>query len=146
MVWMTLVYLHLYMPHPPFFYDKNGKLRDAHISFRQLDYFNPKAYLEYVQFTNGKLKDIINTILNNNPNAAIVLMADHGYRNPTKDPYPLFHFNNLNAVYFPDKDYRLLYDSITGCNQFRVVLNSLFKTKFPLLKDSSILIKDKVIR
>lgn len=140
------VYLHLYLPHPPFFFDRHGKTRDPKVSFGQLDYFNPASYLDYVQYTNGKLKDVVNTILESNSNAVIILMADHGYRKPTKDPYPLFHFNNLNAVYFPNKDYSLMYDAVTGCNQFRTVFNSVFKMDFPILKDSSILIKDKVNR
>ena len=140
------VYAHLYLPHPPFFFDKNGKLRDPKISFRQADYFNPAAYIGYLQYTNRRMKDLINTILAKNPNAVIVLMADHGYRPGTTDPSPADHFNILNAVYFPGKDYKGFYSNISGCNQFRVIFNKLFQQNFPLLKDSSIFMSDKVTR
>ena len=139
------VYAHLYLPHPPFFFDKNGKLRDPKL-LGEKDYFNPVSYLGYLQYTNGIIKDLVKTIMQNNPKAVIILMSDHGYRLKTTDPNRKYHFNNLNAVYFPDKDYGQLYSDISGCNQFRVVFNTLFNQNFPLLKDSAILMRDKVNR
>jgi hypothetical protein len=35
-----------------------------------------------------------------------------------------------------------LYDSISGFNQFRVVLNKMFGQKLPLLRDSVIFLRD----
>ncbi|MDQ3277751.1 MAG: hypothetical protein M3Q06_05465, partial [Bacteroidota bacterium] len=51
-------------------------------------------------------------------------------------------FRNLNAYYFSDKDYGMLYDSISPVNTFRVVLNKYFSQSFPLLKDSSFYLVD----
>lgn len=43
----------------------------------------------------------------------------------------------FNSVYLPP-DYRSgYYDSISGVNQFGVLFNTLFKTDYPLLKDSA---------
>ena len=53
------------------------------------------------------------------------------------------YYKNLNAVYFPDKDYQLMTDSIGGVNQFRVIFNTLFKQNMPLLKDSTIFLIDQ---
>jgi hypothetical protein len=139
-------YVHLLLPHSPFFFDRNGKKRDHKVIFHEDDYNTPASYLQYLEYTNNIMEDALDTILYNNPKAVIVLMGDHGYRLRTNDPHPLYHFNNLNAVYYPDKDYRGLYKDISGCNQFRVIFNKLFKQNFPLLKDSSIYIIDKINR
>jgi hypothetical protein len=85
------------------------------------------------------MKKLITAIKNNTTgNAVIVILGDHGFRVPTDEKHPAWVFQNLNAVYFPQKDYNLLYDSITSVNEFRVVLNTLFHQKLPLLKDSTI--------
>jgi Sulfatase len=137
------VYLHLFLPHSPFFFDKTGKWRDKEIVFSEADHNNPSSYLQYVEYTNRVIKEILDSILFNNPEAIIVLMSDHGYRPATSDPYPPDHFSNLNAVYYPDKDYKMLYNDISGCNQFRVIFNKIFHQHFPLLKDSSVFVIDK---
>jgi len=43
----------------------------------------------------------------------------------------------LNAYYFPDNDYSLLYPEISPVNSFRVILNKYFKTGLSLLKDDA---------
>ena len=131
----TFVYAHLFMPHAPFFYDKNGSMRNLDtVALESVDRID--AYLGYLQYTNKKIKDLITQIQNNTRNnAVIILMGDHGFRRRV-----LGHdsYQNMNAVFFPKKNYGLLYDSISNVNQFRVIFNSLFKQSFDLLKDSTI--------
>ena len=99
-------------------------------------------YLDYVQYTNTKIKELVNTISHNsNEQAVIIIMGDHGFRNDAQMPEHVF-LQNQNAVYLPGKNYNLFYDSITGVNQFRVLINTLFKQNTPLLKDTSIFLKD----
>ncbi len=43
----------------------------------------------------------------------------------------------LNVYYFPNRDYRELYQDITPVNSFRVVLNTLFGARFEILPDRS---------
>lgn len=138
------VYAHFYMPHPPFFYDKNGNKRDIKTVFELNDEKFYQAYLDYIPYTNEKAKDLINTIQQNTNNSAVIIfLGDHGFRHTT-DPNNLFnYFQNQNAVYFPDKDYHTLYDSISTVNEFRAVFNKLFDAKFPMLKDSTIFLMDK---
>ncbi|OQP66488.1 hypothetical protein A3860_13440 [Niastella vici] len=137
------VYGHFFMPHSPYYYDKNGQLKDiATITTESLS--NPiPAYLEYVTYVNGRIREMITAIQQQNPSAVIILMGDHGNRDVTSEAFPVRYFQNLNAVYYPDNDYKLLYDSISGVNQFRVVLNKLLKQDLPLLPDSSIYLLDK---
>ncbi|HEX6428036.1 MAG TPA: hypothetical protein VF008_10140, partial [Niastella sp.] len=69
----------------------------------------------------------------------VIVAGDHGYR---ESPFNISRLNmytmNLNTYYFSDKDYSMIYDSISPVNTFRVVLNKYFNTKLPLLKDSTI--------
>lgn len=137
------VYGHFFMPHTPYYYDKNGKLKDIATIIAEKDSGSIPIYLEYLTYTNGRIREMITTIQQQNPSAVIILMGDHGNREKTSEAFPVHHFMNLNAVYYPDNDYNLLYDSISGVNQFRVVLNKLLKQHLPLLPDSSIYLIDK---
>jgi len=47
----------------------------------------------------------------------------------------------LNAVYFPDHDYRMLYPQMSPVNTFRIVFNHYFGQNLPLLKDSTVIVK-----
>jgi Sulfatase len=139
------VYAHFGIPHSPFYFDSLGRSRPEKQLVKEM--FQPGnigPYLGYLPYTNRKLEELISTIRERTRDSAvIILMGDHGYRENIPDSgYPRF-FQNLNAVYFPDRDYRLFYDSITGVNQFRVVFDKLFGQHFPLLKDSTITLQDK---
>lgn len=138
------VYAHFYMPHFPFFFDRYGNRRPDSTLLRELEDLNGPAYLDYLLYTNGEIKKLVQTIqANSRSTAAIMVMSDHGLRWTEQDS--LFHliFQNLNAVYLPGGRYDQFYDSITNVNQFRIVFNTLFRQQFPLLKDSTILLKDK---
>jgi hypothetical protein len=68
-------------------------------------------------------------------------MSDHGSRmltNPTSNAEAIKErYDNMCAIYYPDKDYSKLYDSITPINVMRQVLNKSIGTKYPNLKDIS---------
>ena len=138
------VYAHFYMPHPPFFYDKDGNKRDMKSVYELNDEKFYQAYLDYIPYTNQKAKELINTIQQNTNNSAVIIfLGDHGFRHTTDSSNLNNYFQDQNAVYFPDKEYGSLYDSISTVNEFRVVFNKLFNAGFPLLKDSTIFLRDK---
>ncbi len=138
------IYAHIYLPHAPFYYDEQQQPKKEPDIARESAAFSLPAYLAYLPYTNRKIKELVTTILQNTGGkAVIVFMSDHGFNNETIPVDSFYTFQNQNAVYFPGKDYHLLYDSITGVNQFRVLFNTLFKQQYPLLKDSVVLLKDK---
>jgi hypothetical protein len=138
------IYAHFYMPHPPFFFDKDGHQKDNKTIYEEYKPEPVDAYLGYVQYVNSQIKGLVDTIMNKNPSATIIVMGDHGFRIPGEtDPHPFYFFQNMNAVYYADRDYRMLYDSISAVNQFRVVFNKMFHQSFPLLPDSTIFLRDK---
>jgi hypothetical protein len=50
----------------------------------------------------------------------------------------------LNAVFFPDGDYRSLSRDMTPVNIFRIIFNKFFGTKLPILPDRTYLHRDEV--
>jgi hypothetical protein len=133
------VFGHIMMPHTPFYLDKNGnRTNDFSSIYKNIN--TPGAYIEQLIYTNTWIDSILNATNRNFSRPRVVIVeGDHGYRD-----WPMIpgqrdkHFMNLNTYYFSDKDYSMLYDSISPVNTFRVVLNKYFHTKLPLLKDSTI--------
>ncbi len=136
------VYTHLMMPHYPYYYDSKGNPLPIE-KLGGLNRVNAKDYIEYLQYSNKRLLELTDHILTNSPSPPIIIiLSDHGFRHPEKNVDMSYDFINLNAVYFPDKDYFGFYDSITNVNMFRIVLNKYFKQNLPLLKDSTISLRD----
>ena len=132
------------MPHSPFYFDKDFQLRDQKVLVAEKKKINIESYKGYLPYTNSKIKELVDTLeKNTNRSAVIILMGDHGFRVELPNVSHIHQFKNLNAVFFPDKDYRLLTDSITGINQFRAIFNTLFNQQLPLLGDSSVFLKDQ---
>jgi hypothetical protein len=138
------IYAHFEMPHPPFYYDKDLRFRSEEELVAEKTGVHIASYKGYIPYTNNKVKELIETIQKNTDDSAvIVLMGDHGYRVEVNGRSRDHFFKNLNAVYFPGKNYSLLKDSASGVNQFRMVFNSLFKQSLPLLPDTSIFLTDQ---
>jgi len=136
------IYAHFYLPHGPYFFDEHGNRQIVKIGVR-----SPPAYLKYVRYANKRIKELVDTVLKNTKGEAVlVLLSDHGFRMPTNELNPKWAFQNLNAVYFPNKNYSMLYDSISNVNEFRAILNTLFAQKFPMLKDSTLYLTDREMR
>ncbi|MGZ8553703.1 MAG: hypothetical protein ACXWV8_09880 [Chitinophagaceae bacterium] len=137
------VFGHIMMPHGRYHLNKNGEKRhlstsDDHPGTRD------SLYLDQLIYTNTWLDSLAAaTNKKNSRPRVVVIQGDHGRRdiglydalNREKQ------FMNLNAFYFSDKNYELLYDSISSVNTFRVVLNKYFRAGLPLLKDSTILMQ-----
>jgi len=133
------IYGHLLMPHYPYIYDSTGKEQFEY------SYFNPNlprkkddsCYLQYLVYTNNKIKDLVNLIFEKGKkNSAVIIMSDHGNRHFESTDKSVSANNNFNAVFLPQKNYSLFYDSVSNVNQFRIIFNSLFDQHLPVLKDS----------
>jgi hypothetical protein len=112
------VYGHFLGPHRPYFYDSTGKLFGSPLPSYKA------AYLHQIAFTNNIIKQITDSIMEvSNRPSVVIFQADHG--NP--------EFHNFNAIFFSNKDYRLLADSVTNVNTFRIVLNTFFEQNLTLL-------------
>ncbi len=134
------VYCHLMTPHGPYIFHQDGTfVRDSiHAPSNE-----KKAYLNQLIYTRQLLKSAINAIFKRDTlNKIIVVEGDHGYRDyGTKEKIPQT-FENLHAIYFYDKNYQSLYDSLTPVNTFRIVLNQYFQEQLVPLRDTSIFVYD----
>lgn len=162
------VYAHTLLPHIPFYLNNLGKYDkkvDDSSSLSGIDnlldndpYNNTQGspladsllkidYINHIKFTNKKCLEAISAILKNNKRPPIIiLMSDHGSRmltNPISNAEAVKErYDNMCAIYYPDKDYSKLYDSITPINVMRQVLNKSIGTKYSNLKDISGLVID----
>jgi hypothetical protein len=124
-------FTHFSLPHEPYVYTK------AEVdSLTQNDVMDhQQGYVKQVQYANSLIEKLV-TELQTNKNNIIIIQGDHGFREyDALKSSPLQQFETLNAIYFPDQDYRSLYDSISLVNTYRVVLNQYFHQDLPLLKD-----------
>ena len=133
------VYTHLMMPHYPYYFDSKGNPLPVE-KLTALKNANPQDYLEYLQYSNKRLIQLVDHILASATNPPIIIiLSDHGLQ---KMGDRKNDFANLNAVCLPNKNYSLFYDSMTNVNQFRVIFNTYFNQHLPLLKDSTINVWD----
>jgi len=130
----SFVYGHIMLPHDPFIFDRYGNVR------QKKDKTDAQAYIEQVRYTNKLIQNLIEELLENTNNEAIIILTgDHGYR--------LFGFyqdfedhsvmnQTMTAIYFPNKDYSQLYDTLSSVNIFPAVLNNSLGTNIPFKKDT----------
>ncbi|HXB05825.1 MAG TPA: sulfatase-like hydrolase/transferase [Puia sp.] len=138
------VYMHVLMPHLPYFYDSLLHPRPMAEIEQNLRKGSPSPYLAYLPYTNARIRELITAIRRNTAGKAVILfMSDHGFRYDPRDQDRPWFFYNQNAVYVPDGDPSPFYDSISGVNQFRVLFNKMFRLNLPLLKDSTLFLHDR---
>jgi hypothetical protein len=128
------VFTHLMMPHGPYLRDSTGTLRDMPTVFKE--YNTPPAtnsYIDYLKYTNNILQDFIGKIRKSDSTAVIIVMSDHGFRSSDKTKPIDYAFQNYTALYFPDKHYQQIGDSLCAVNIFRVALSNVFRKEIPLL-------------
>lgn len=99
------VYIHLLMPHPPFFF-KN-----------EINVIKQNDYLKFWKFTNQKMIYTISKIQENNKDSKIIIMGDHGYRgnekiNANKTFLALYGFESSFKEKKSQEVFKILLDSI----------------------------------
>lgn len=134
------VFAHFLIPHDPFIFDSTGKRKETNLTIQLSEEEQVTVFIDQVKYATKLIEQLVTYIKRNNKrNTVILLEGDHGYRNIYgKKGYMIFE--NLNAIYLPDKDHKTLYPTISPVNSFRVILNKYFSANLPLLQDSSIFI------
>lgn len=101
------------------------------------------AYRDQLAYINTRLLETIDAILNKSARKPIIILqGDHGSQ-AFLDWYSMENTcykeraSILNAYYFPDQNYELLYPSISPVNTFRVIFNQYFGTQYERLDDRS---------
>lgn len=137
---LKFVYGHFMIPHEQYTFDSTGKVKTAANTVVHNRTEDHDGYFGQVLFAGKVIKDLVDYIqLNNKKNTIIIVAGDHGFKS-TEAMQSGYIFNNMMAIYFPDKDYSMLYDSVSLVNIFRIVLNKQFGADLPLHRDSSIIV------
>lgn len=136
------VYAHFMLPHAPYSFDTAGNvIPPPRIPPTKKE--DKQAYINQLIYTNSIIRKITDSIFVSRKEPFIlILQGDHGYKQHDKAKDHL-EFGNLNALYFYNQDYRLINDSTTNVNTFRIVLNTFFDQKFEILKDTSYFLQYK---
>lgn len=145
------VYAHIIAPHPPFVFDEAGDLvaQDTPFTLNDANYYMREhsqknyiaGYRRQLQYVNTLVLDTIDAILARSTTPPIIIIqGDHGpgahlHWGSLEQTIPAERFGILNAYYFPDQDYELLYPSISPVNSFRVVFDQFFGIDYALLPD-----------
>lgn len=137
------VFAHLRLPHDPFTFGPNGEiLDDAEINLELTPSGTISNYLDQLVFTNKKISDLIEILLNLENPPIIILQSDHGARfdidwEDVESSDASLHraYNNFHAVYFPNKNYDSFSSTSTNVNTFRIVFNEIFDKNLEILDD-----------
>ena len=141
------VWAHLMLPHPPWIFGPNGEevtpgkplLITDNPEYRDSGEIPKIQYLQQLQFANKKTIEFVNTILDRNDYAIIIIQGDHGsawdvnWLEPSNEDISQ-RLRNFDAIYFPDEEKRLvLEDDRTLVNTFRIIFNSYFESGYEIL-------------
>ena len=138
------VFAHIVAPHPPYLFDAEGELvKNTDIEMDGGVWQQEQLYLGQLTFINKKVKILIDKILSESDSPPIIILqADHGTASsgglemPTKE-LMRERMGILNAYYFPLGYDKMLYESITPVNSFRIIFKYYFKETMELLEDKS---------
>jgi hypothetical protein len=140
----TFVYFHVLCPHLPYIFKPDGStvtyweylLRLAKFPFNRSIF--DSAYLDQVKFIGTQIIQIASQLRTKDPDAIIIIMADHGLFLPHSAKYEKSiridsSLGILFAIYTPPGI--VIPEKITPVNLFRYIFNNLFDDKLEILPD-----------
>jgi len=135
----VFMFTHLMMPHAPYLRDSSGNLRNIGEAYRESNRgLNSASYLQYTNYSNTVVLEMIDLIKARKPNSVIVLLSDHGLRNVRNANSKHYEFNNFIAIYSPQQTQAHVADNLCTVNVFRYILNSHFRQNLPMLENKMI--------
>ena len=145
----VFVFAHILSPHPPFVFDRNGKIIGREVGSR-LDRAPDMpmrseitGYVEQLQFVNRKTRAAVAQLLaQSNWPTVIVIQSDHGASLRTdwdrvERTDARERLGALMAVYLPDGGDGRIPDDLSDVNVFRFVLDRYLGANLPLLPNES---------
>jgi hypothetical protein len=145
------VFVHLFIPHPPYVFDQDGLAvdppnfyYDEPLTQEQISVLKAR-YIDQLIYTNRLLLEAIDHILENSERPPVILLqADEGpftQESEMREP-PEWGTDTLqtrlgilNAYHLPGVSHEALYPGISPVNSFRMVFNEYFGAGLPLLED-----------
>ena len=137
----TLTIGYLQVPHSPLAFNREGEANE------RKDYYNwrrDELYLDQLEYISDYILELMDIVLEHDPDALIILQSDHGCRYPIHqiqvgladvcDPYTEYpHMQNiLNCVYYRGETIEI--EGLTGINTLRRAFNQVLGTGFEELE------------
>ena len=143
----TYVFAHLYVPHPPFLFGKNGEsITPDHREISGLQSWeNSQGYINQLIFATDKISQVIEQIIEKDPSAIIVIQGDTG----TNTGSNMKSEKTFNDIY---KSHSILYairisdqsnlENINPVNTYRIIFNTIFNLDYEYLDTFNFQISD----
>ena len=143
------VMAHIIAPHPPYVFTVNGDpIQKTEFTFSDEGPEQRDKYLGQLIFISHQILKILKEIITNSTTPPIIILqSDHGPASIFGRPEDwLKNYSEeglkersgiLYAIYFPDRNYQQLYNSITPVNTFRIIFNKYFGENLELLPDKT---------
>ena len=136
----TYVFSHVYIPHPPFIFGPNGEnvTPDHNEISGLMSWENPQGYLNQLIYGTSEVSVVITNIVENDPNAIIILQGDTGTltgiyhpdkKTTTKQIYQTH--SNLYAVRMPGVNN---FENAIPANTYRIIFNNYFDMNYEYLE------------
>jgi len=128
------IYVHILMPHPPFFFDSRGERPHVDLNLTG----PPDLYLEQLIYVNRLVTNTVAGILKNSRTPPIIILqGDHGARSVEGPGHWRERTMILNAYHLPGGNREWIYPGITPVNTFRMIFNHYFGAHYPYVPDKS---------
>jgi len=129
------VFAHIMCPHEPFVFGPSGE--SINKKYKD-DWKTRHVYLGQYLFTCKRALSLIDVLLGKSKNPPIIILqSDHGPR--TRKARGAFFGDEwkwiFNAYYLPGDGRKILYDSVSPVNTFRLIFNHYFNTNYDLIKE-----------
>jgi hypothetical protein len=153
---LQFLYCHSMLTHSPFYDPKSekpdsllktkphfadvglGTISKPRLRIQLHDSTLMNIYLSRIQLTNQLVQKTLDSLWYSiESNSVVILISDHGFRYLSGMPEDVNKemYENFCAIYFPDKDYSSLTDTITPINVMRMSLNRAIGSKLSYLPD-----------
>jgi len=150
----TFVFAHFLITHEPYAFNRDGQ-------FLTIEQYAKRSrrenYVEQVIFANTMIRALVDKLLSNSQKLPIIIIQSDEGPLPERFESDEFGFNwnqatiqelrekmgILNAYYLPNAREKVLYESITPVNSFRLVFNLYFNTNLELLPDRNYAFMDQ---
>jgi len=130
------VLVHLFSPHAPFVFNKEG---GEVAPENYIDFSDRKYYLEQYLYISRRMAETMEMILKESATPPIIIaLSDHGYRGSFRKP--LLHIvSNTEkrkiflSLFLPGYSHTRLAPTLSPLNVFRIILNHYFGQRLPEL-------------
>ena len=134
------VLTHVMAPHSPFVFDSDGGNPESIISnLENVTAYKEQSYTNQLQFTNSKIKHIVQKLLDTDNPPIIIIQSDHGWRlsYDQDDPSTQYikYLNNFKAYYLPNGDRNIELENTSPVNTFRILFNTYFDDNYEILEN-----------